>query len=739
MRKLMWITLGFGGSCCLWAYGFSAAWIPLICILCVLGFFLALLLKEKADLRPVRLFCIGFLCGSIWFGVYRQTYLLPTVSLDGNERHLTVRATDYGEATDYGVSVDGMTEFDGKTYRIRVFLDSYQTVSPGERIEGVFRLRVTVPDGADAATFHRGNGVFLLAYEESDVFVAPGQPDWHCLGALLAEKAGQLIVACFSEDTEAFAKALLLGDTSGLTYAQDTALKLSGIRHVVAVSGLHVSILFAMVSTVTMKRPWMRALLGLPLLALFAAMAGFSPSVSRACLMCALMIFSMLLRRDYDGPTALSFSCLVMLAVNPLTVVSAAFQLSAGCVAGIYLFQDKIKDFLLSRVGPVKGKGPLDRWKRWFVSCVSVSLSSMIFSLPLSALYFGTVSLVGVLTNLVTLWVVTAVFCGIVAVCLLALFWEGAAVFLAKICSVGIRYVLFSAEFLGGFPLAAVYTRSVYIGVWLVFCYVLFGVFLRKKDRNPLTLMLCVLFGLCCALCASWLEPGTDEVRMTVLDVGHGQSVLLQYGDRAFLVDCGGERNEITADMTAEMLLSQGITHLDAIVLTHLDRDHAGAAGDLLTRVGTDRLLLPFTRNTVVVGAQLLRPMEQISIRLDGGEMTVFGPISTKGGNENSLCVLFETENCAILITGDRTGFGERMLLRQTELPKVDVLIAGHHGADSSTCHELLEAVSPRTVILSTAEYGSFRGPGDELLRRLEEYGCQVYRTDQIGTILYRR
>lgn len=739
MRTLMWFSLGFGGSCCLWAYGFPMAWTLPACIFCVLGFLLTLLLRKKTELRAMRILFIGIFCGSIWFGMYRQTYLLPAVSLEGTERQLAVCATGYGEATDYGISVDGITEHGGKTYRIRVFLDSPQDVRPGERIAGTFRVRLTIPDGADAAAYHRGNGLFLLAYEEKDVFVAPGKPDWRCYGALLAERIGRILEAYFPQDTAPFAKALLLGDTSGLTYAQDTALKLSGIRHVVAVSGLHVSILFAMVSTVTMKRPWLRALVGLPLLALFAAMAGFSPSVSRACLMCGLMIFSMLLRRDYDGPTALAFSCTVMLLMNPLTVVSAAFQLSVGCVAGIYLFQDKIQYFLLSRIGPAKGKNPLAKWKRWFVSCTSVSLSAMTFSLPLSALYFGAVSLVSILTNLVTLWVVTAVFCGIVAVCLLGLFWKGAAVFLAKVCSMGIHYILFAAELLGGFPVAAVYTRSVYIGVWLVFCYVLLMIFLRQKERKPKVLLCCMALGLCCAVCASWLEPRTDDIRMTVLDVGHGQSILLQCGDRAFLVDCGGDWDENTADMVAETMLSQGVRHLDAMVLTHMDRDHMGAAENLLTRVGTDRLILPYSRNTVVTGAQLLMPMEQVYIQLDGGKITVFGPVSTRGGNENSLCVLFESENCAILITGDRSGFGERMLLRQTELPKVDVLIAGHHGADSSTCSELLEAVSPQIVILSTADNGSFQGPGDQLLRRLEEYGCRVYRTDRLGTILYRR
>ena len=100
---------------------------------------------------------------------------------------------------------------------------------------------------------------------------------------------------------------------------------------------------------------------------------------------------------------------------------------------------------------------------------------------------------------------------------------------------------------------------------------------------------------------------------------------------------------------------------------------------------------------------------------------------------------MFETENCAILITGDRTDFGERMLLRSAELPDVDMLIAGHHGAKTSTSMELLEAVNPETVIISVGEGNYYGHPHEELLQRLEEFGCVVYRTDIHGTIVYRR
>ena len=106
--------------------------------------------------------------------------------------------------------------------------------------------------------------------------------------------------------------------------------------------------------------------------------------------------------------------------------------------------------------------------------------------------------------------------------------------------------------------------------------------------------------------------------------------------------------------------------------------------------------------------------------------------------NESGLCVLFQMENCAILITGDRNAFAERMLLRNIEIPDLDVLVVGHHGSKYSTGKELLEATKPETAIISVGENNPYGHPAQETLDRLIEFGCKVYRTDLHGTIIYR-
>ena len=744
MRKLMWFAIGFVLSCVLCAYGLPRLWIiPSVCVSLALMIAALAAMGKWKPIRTVAMLCFGCAVGLCWFRLFDNQYLSAAVSLDAVETDTVITVTDYSYETTYGIGVDGIVEIDGKPYQVRAYLDGKETLNPGDTVSGSFRFRVTTPDGVQDATYHQGKGIFLLAYQQEEVQIAKSHqlPRW-ALPVYLRMQIKSILCEYIPQDAFAFAKALLLGDTTDLSYETDTDFKVSGIRHVVAVSGLHISILFGMVSFLSFRKRYLSALLGIPVLILFAAVAGFTPSVVRACVMSDLMLLAMVLGKEYDGPTALSFAVLAMLIVNPMAVTSVSLQLSAVSVAGIFLFRERIHNRLMTFFGNLKGKKLRKKLADWFAASVSITLSAMTLTTPLCACYFGMVSLIGVVTNLLALWVISFVFYGLMALCGLSLVWKTGAVLLGKLIAYPIRYVLLVAKVMADIPMAAVYTKSIYITMWLVFCYVLLTVFLLQKKRSPRILVCCACLGLCFALLASWAEPVTDDCRVTVLDVGQGQSILLQSEGRTFLVDCGGDRDTETADEVASTLLSQGIDRLDGVILTHYDADHAGGLEPLLTRVQTDLLLVPDT-----VGAKPFPQVEgkvcyifdDVQLSFDDAKMTVFGPIYTGSSNENSLCVLFETQSCAILITGDRSDFGERMLLRKSELTDVDVLIAGHHGAKDSTSLELLQAVTPETVIISAGEGNRYGHPHAELLERLTQFGCTVYRTDLHGTIIYRR
>ena len=747
MRILMWFTIGFTAACAAGIYLLLGSLLFILAPILLLGSLLFLLIRKYWS-RCTAVVLLGCAVGMIWLACFDGMYLHQARILDGEKGRYDIRICDYGYETLRGVAADGRLELNGRTYQTRVYFDEQLTLQPGDRVSGVFTMRFTAFGGNKAATDHQGKGIFLLAYAEEYSITYGAQPHFSDFSARLRMQITTMLEQVFPGDTAAFAKALLLGDTGDLDYRTSTDFSLSGIRHVVAVSGLHISILFGLIYLLTAKNRWLCAIIGIPILILFAAVAGFTPSVSRACLMQILMIFSMLAKREYDPPTALAFAVLVLLAMDPVTVTSVSFQLSVGCLIGIFLLSQRINGYLMAdkRLGRWKSGSWRMRAARWLSGSVSITLGAMALTAPLCALYFGMISLIGIVTNLLVLWLISIIFYGIMLACMLGFLWLPAGAFVGVVISWLIRLVTFTAAELAAFPLAAVYTCSTYILLWLGFCYILLGLTLLMKNKRPWLLSCCA--AVCLVLCVllSWLEPRLDDYRMTVLDVGQGQCILLESEGNRYLVDCGGDSGIQSADLAAEYLLSQGIFSLDGVILTHYDIDHAAGVPYLLTRIPADKLYLPdFEPEDPIRLAleadyankiQWLGPYAQHSI--PEGNITLLTTKMKTSGNESGLCILFQPENCDILITGDRGQSGERDLAEQYDLPLLDVLIVGHHGANGSATLPLLHETRPRIAIISVG-VNAYGHPSEDVLDRLALYGCTVLRTDREGTIIIRR
>jgi len=292
-----------------------------------------------------------------------------------------------------------------------------------------------------------------------------------------------------------------------------------------------------------------------------------------------------------------------------------------------------------------------------------------------------------------------------------------------------------------------VYTASPFIVLWLVVCYVLIIVFVLMKKKPVLLLSCCLVGTLMISLAAAYMEPRLDECRVTALDVGQGQAVILQSAGRTYLVDCGSSDPESAADKTADYLMSIGTFRLDGIIVTHYDTDHVGGIPHLLTRINADAVFLPRAGAEEEVAAELITAASDRVFWVENDMNWTFGdasiqlyaPESLETGNESSVCILFQTENCDILITGDRSRKGELRLLQRVELPELELLVAGHHGSKNATSDSLLKLTSPEYVFISAGQNNRYGHPNQAVLERLEEYGCTVYRTDQQGTLIFRR
>ncbi len=730
IRRLCWFTLGFGAA---------LACIVLLCwnqagILTAAGWALAIpalaLTHRHPGFRRLGILLLGFGVGATMLLCQQKFTYGPLLPLDETVREVELHCQKDSTPGLYGHSVEGTWDFEGKTYGLRAYLPEGQSAQAGDKVSGTFRLNLTLPGGSKASGGNSGRGVFMTASPKGDITVVPGSESFWELPQILARNARTAIFRCLPEDAAPFAQSLLLGDTQDLSYTDETALRVSGIRHIVAVSGLHVAMLFGMIWLLSGKTPWIAFVAGLPVLWIFAAAVGFTSSVCRACIMSALLVLAKLSRRAYDPKTALAAAALWLMAGNPLVIAAPGFQLSVLSVLGILLFQQPLSSYFRQHLPQKRG-----RFSLVAADSLSVSLSAMALSTPVSAWYFGTISLVGVLTNLLTLWLLPVIFGGILGVCLLGPLFPALGSILGSCIAWPIRLVLYIARTLSCLPMAAVYTCSKWSVYWLLFAYGVVGLWCLCRKKQGKIFFATALAGLTISAVLTGYGPRADDCRLTVLDVGQGQCLLLQSAGENALIDCGGDSDTRSADMAWQMLRSQNFYHLDVLAQTHFDRDHVGGTLNFLTQIPAEEVLLP-GEDPDLSGTLLT---EDTEIPFGTGTLRFYPYTGDNSRQENSMVILFESENCVILITGDLDMAGERRLLRQGVLPKTDILVVGHHGSKYSTCPELLETTQPELAVISVGAKNRYGHPAQELLDRLEETGCDIRRTDREGTILIRR
>lgn len=200
MRKLVWFSLGFGAACCLCAYVITGS--TRVILGAAVGFltlFAAIAGRKFALFRRIAAVLLGFAMGVGWFILYDGFYLNAAGTMDGKTANAVIRVSDYSYETAYGIGVDGTVQLEGKSYRLRAYLDLDKTLEPGDMISGQFRFRATTPK--ESRTYHAGNGIFLLAYQVDEVSVSPHtDASWRDIPARLRHRIQAILQTCIPQN-----------------------------------------------------------------------------------------------------------------------------------------------------------------------------------------------------------------------------------------------------------------------------------------------------------------------------------------------------------------------------------------------------------------------------------------------------------------------------------------------------------------------------------------------------------
>ena len=763
MRILASFAFSFAAAVFLTIYGgLDTYLLPLGGALVGLALLLALFLRKKRRVRRrILLILSGLAVGFLWTALYMAVFFRPAQELDDRTVRLTATVADWPQEGNYGgytVVVRAETERRVKVTAI-LYLDGQGAqLRPGDRIETI--VHCTLGDRTFSGvpiTYYTAKGVFLrgTAYGRLDVR-RPDRvpPQYWAAWASKALKTG--IDAAFPEDVAGFVRALVTGNRDNLTDEFTTSLERAGLSHTVAVSGMHLAFLAGILTALLGRGRRSTAFFIIVWVALFCGIAGNTPSVLRAAVMILLLQLAPLLDRERDGPTALALALLLLLWVNPFSAAHIGLQLSFAAVAGILLVSDRIQDWLLRRFHMDEWKKPKNRLVRYLravpyfiVSTLSATLGASVLTVPLVALHFRIISLIAPISNLLTLWAIGFLFLGGLGAGTLAIFLPGPAAVLAVPFTALARYLQWIVEELSRPALAALPLESVYYRVWLVLVYALVLLYVRTKGRRPVWMpLLAGAAGLVLAVALTRASFYAGDLAVTVLDVGQGQSVLVRTGNYLTLVDCGGDSPDDPGDVAANYLQSLGRSDVDLLVVSHYHADHANGIPQLLRRIRVGEIVLPDVEEDAPLRQAITAAAAEKNIPVrflpndarytltEGQSVSIFAPMSEAGSaNELGLTVLVSAGETDVLITGDMEQEGERRLVRQIVLPDIEVLVAGHHGSDTSSTPELLEAVKPGLALISVGLDNKYGHPSWDTLVRLDQTGAKIYRTDLYGTI----
>lgn len=626
-------------------------------------------------------------------------------------------------------------------------------LSPGQRWQFTVRLRrprgLANPHGFDHAYWLLSEGIGATGYVRA-ARDGPVRVDDFPIEQRRAELRARLQRAMPADARFGpVLIALVIGDQRGIAQADWEVFRRTGISHLVSISGLHITMISGAVGGVVhwlwrhsfgfgrrMRRPlplWWPARQAALVVAVLTALAysmiaGMQIPALRTVTMLTVAALALWSSRTPPPSLVLAWAAAVAVAIDPWAVMSAGFWLSFGAVAVIFLAAVRERD------------GETPRWRAMLMEAARTQWAVTIGLVPLTLLLFGQVSVVSALANIVAIPLVSVV------VAPLALFAAVLPAWLAQL-ALTVAHASFAwlAELLAilAAPQWAVW-EAPHPGV-VATALAISGVYLVLAPRTDVWLRWGGVLLMLPMLLASRDPVPHGELRVTALDVGQGTAVLVETRNRALLYDTGPAYSSGTsagAQVVVPFLRATGVTHLDVLMVSHEDADHAGGVRDVEAAVPID------TRLTAAPdGQQWMRESWRPCVaggqwEWDGVRFEILHPTEAQAGNSRYAsnarsCVLrVATANRSVLLTGDIGVAEEReMVARDPDAVRSDILVVPHHGSGTSSGLAFLRAAQPEVAIFQLGHANRYRHPRADVWARYASTGIARYRTDETGAI----
>ena len=602
-------------------------------------------------------------------------------------------------------------------------------------------------DFRDYLNRHGFNGYATAKIE--DVEILGASADLQTVVIAARQAISRRIDALFI-DNAGLMRALVLGDRSMLSDELRAALNRSGIAHLVSISGMHVTLLAAMLSLVLGRfmPMWKARLASVALLIPYGALIGFGAPFVRALMMFALMCFAPVAGRPGDAVTRLCAALLAFLLVEPRLVADAGFALSFSASAGIILLLPPISnllglDALRDRKSSSRRLARLTHSTAlYFGMLLCASLAAQLATLPAVIAFFGAQSVVSLPFNLVCVPLCMAAYVLGMAVLLVSVPFMPLAALIARVPDGMFSLLTAITRFSAKLPVSSVhigrYPSALVLAHWGILLSASDLSRLRPRWRHCAPIALIAVAGLSALLCLgrAW------GFSVVFLDAGQADSAVVRTRGHTYLIDVGDTYTPAADYLNATCL------SLDGIVLSHPHQDHAGGLEQVLTSFRPRAIYVPSgwfdveeVSPSITAGMALAREMGVEIVELSTGDSVPLSPVarmdvyapeagcSTEEPNDMSLLTLVSCEGKRALFTGDLSAEAEPEVI-----PDTDILKVPHHGSNKAGSQRLLDACTPEIAVISVGE-NNYGHPGEETLKKLKATGARVYLTRECGAI----
>lgn len=545
-------------------------------------------------------------------------------------------------------------------------------------------------------------------------------------------------------------QAMLLGEKGQLSQELKSLYQRNGIAHILAISGLHISLIGVSIYHLLRKTGLsyhLCAFFGTALMVSYGIMTGGGASTMRAVIMFLLQIFANSLGRTYDMLTALAVAGIGLLVQNPLYLYYPGFLLSFGAVLGIGMIFPIMKDF-------IKMKGKLGEG-------LLASLCIQTATLPIVLYSFYEYPLYGIILNLLVIPLMSLlVIGGLIGGCASLL-----SLHLGKVLILPCRLILSIYEN------ACIIMEKLPGSRWrpgspekirIIMYYILLGAGLfaiwkytsTSKEKKKHKIYGVIIGGYLCFLSLVLTWKFESGIIITMLDVGQGECIIVKSErGKVYLIDGGSTSvSKVGSYRILPYLKYRGIKQIDYVLISHVDQDHISGILELMDgetkEIEVKNLLMPSYTNSDNAYKEVIRTAKKrgISVMTMGkGDVltdekmiiTCYHPykkLETKERNEASMVIGLSFENFDCLFTGD-IGEETEKILGQFLKKKWDVLKVAHHGSGYSSSQEFLENIEPAYALISCGEKNTYGHPHKEAIKRIRDIGGRIFITKELGAI----